>query len=131
MYIFKIYADQLREGHEEKIHEKLPPDFMEIQEEGLVFDKPVELDGVAYLADRELVLHWEIKTEAVLLCSICNGPVRVPLHIMNFYYSESLAEIKTGVYNFKDLLRETILLEFPHLLNAKEVVLNEKNLTDI
>lgn len=111
--VFKIYIEQLREGREEKIHEKLPPDFLEIEEKGLVFNQLVELEGVAYLADRELILHWEIKTEAVLLCSICNDPVRVPLHIMNFYYSEPLAEIKSGVYNFKNLLRETILLEVP------------------
>ena len=110
---FKIYVEQLREGHEEKIHEKLTPDFLEIDDPDLVFETPIELDGSAYLADSELVIHWEIKTEAWIPCSICNEPVKIPIHIFNFYYSEPLAEITTGIYNFKELLRETILLEVP------------------
>jgi len=110
---FKIYIEQLREGHEEKIHEQLGPDFLDIHEPDLTFDKPVELEGVAYLAEHELVLHWDIRTEALVPCSICNEPVRVPIHVQNFYYSVPDSEIKTGIYNFKDLLRETILLEIP------------------
>jgi uncharacterized metal-binding protein YceD (DUF177 family) len=111
--VFKIYIEQLREGHEEKIHEKLDPSFLGIHEPDLAFDKPVELEGVAYLAEHELVLHWDVRTEALVPCSICNEPVRVSVHIQNFYYSEPISEIKTGIYNFKDLLRETILLEVP------------------
>lgn len=111
--VFKIYVEQLRDGHEEKIHEKLDPNFLEINEPELTFDKPVKVEGAAYLAERELVLHWDIQTEALIPCSICNEPVRVTIHIPNFYYSESLEEIKTGIYNFKNLLRETILLEVP------------------
>ena len=116
--VFKIYVEQLREGHEDKIHEKLRPDFLEVEDPELIFDQAVALDGVAYLAERELVIHWEIKTEAVVPCSICNEPVRVPIHILNFYYSEPLANIKSGVYNFKDLLRETILLEVPSFVEC-------------
>lgn len=110
---FKIYIEQLREGHEEKINEKLDPSFLEINEPDLIFDKPVKLEGVAYLAEHELVFHWDIRTEVIISCSICNEPVLVPIHIQNFYYSEPTKEIKTGIYNFKDLLRETILLEVP------------------
>jgi uncharacterized metal-binding protein YceD (DUF177 family) len=112
--VFKIYVEQLRDGHEEKIHEKLNLDFLEIDEPGLAFNKPVELEGVTYLAEQELVLHWNIKTEALVPCSICNEPVKVPIHIHDFYYSEPLEEIKSGIYNFKNLLRETILIEAPH-----------------
>jgi uncharacterized metal-binding protein YceD (DUF177 family) len=111
--VFKIYIEQLRKGHEEEIHEELDPSFLGIHEPDLAFDKPVELEGVAYLAEHELVLHWDIRAEAIIPCSICNEPVKVPLHIQNFYYSEPIRDIKTGVYNFKDLLRETILLEVP------------------
>lgn len=111
--LFKVYVEQLREGHEEKIDEKLDPAFLDVQESDLIFDKPVELEGVVYLAEYELVFHWDIRTEAKMPCAICNEPVKVPIHIQNFYYSEPVREIKTGVYNFKDLLRETILLEVP------------------
>ena len=118
--VFKIYVEQLRDGHEEKIHEKLDPSFLEIQEPDLAFDKPVQLDGVAYLAEHELVLHWDVKTEALVPCLICNEPVRIPIHIQNFYCSEPIVEIKTGIFNFKDLLRETILVEVPLFAECSE-----------
>lgn len=110
---FKIYIEQLREGHEEKIHEKLDPSFIDIHEADLIFETPVELKGVAYLAEHELVLHWDIRTEVLIPCSICNELVKVPIQVQNFYYSEPTSEIKAGIYNFKNLLRETILLEVP------------------
>jgi uncharacterized metal-binding protein YceD (DUF177 family) len=111
--VFKIYIEQLHDGREEKIHEKLDPGFLKIDEPDLSFEKPIELDGVVYLAEQELIIHWNIKTEAIVPCSICNEGVQVPIRIENFYYSEPVAEIKSGIYNFKDLLRETILLEAP------------------
>lgn len=111
--VFKIYVEQLRQGSEEEIHEALEPGFLEIYEIDLAFDKPVILEGIAYLAEHELVLRWDIQTEAILPCSICNEAVRIPIHVNHFYYSEPLSKIKSGVYNFKDLLRETILLEVP------------------
>ncbi len=110
---FKIYIEQLRDGREKKIKECFPPDFLEINEDDLVFKKPVELEGVAYLAENELVLHWKIQAEALIACAICNELVKVPIIIENFYYSEPLAEITSGIYHLKDLLRETILLELP------------------
>lgn len=110
---FKIFVEQLREGRERKISETLDPAFLDIDEPDLAFEKPVELEGVAYLAENELVLHWDVKAEALISCCICNEKVAVPLHVQNFYYSEPMDEIKSGVYNFKELLRETILIEVP------------------
>lgn len=117
---FKISVEPLRDGGQEKIHEQLDSAFLDIKESSLVFDKPVWLEGVAYIAGEELVLHWDIRTEALISCSICNEPVRVFLHIPNFYYSEPVKEIKSGIYNYKDLLRETILLEIPSFAECAE-----------
>ena len=110
---FKIFVEQLREGHEQEIQEQLAPDFLEIHEEELIFDQPVELTGNTYLAQNELVIHWDIHTKAKVPCAICNEMVQIPIDITDFYASEPLEEIKTGIYNFKALLRETILLEVP------------------
>lgn len=116
---FKIYVEQLRDGHEETIHEQLVPDFLEIDEPDLIFDKPVALEGAAYLAERELIIHWNIATEALVPCSICNEWVKAPILIPNFYHAVPLDEIKTGIYNFKELLRETILLEVPKFMECE------------
>lgn len=108
---FKVYVEQLRDGHDKHIDERLSPDFLEINEPDLIFKEPIELKGKAYLAEQELILNWDIRTVALVPCSICNDPVSIEIEISNFYYSEPLEEIKTGIYNFKELLRETILLE--------------------
>lgn len=110
---FKIYVDQLRKGHERTFHEQLPAEFMDVHEKELSFEKPIQLDGSAYLAENELILHWDIKAEASIACRICNEKVPVSIHIEDFYHSEDLDEIKGAVFNYKDILRETILLETP------------------
>lgn len=110
---FKIFVDQLRDGHEIIIHESLSPKFMDIHENDLDFKKNIELDGMAYTAEDELVLNWNIRTEALVSCAICNEKVPVDIHIDNYYHTEPLSEIKGAIFNFKDLLRETILVEVP------------------
>lgn len=110
---FKIYVEQLREGQEKVIEESLSSAFLDIHERDLAFTDKVVVEGKTYVADQELVLNLAIDAEALLPCSICNDTVHVPIHIDNFYYAEPLADIKTGIYNFKDVLRETILLETP------------------
>lgn len=118
--LFKIYVERLREGAEQEIQEVLSPDFLDIREFDLVFEKPVHLRGKAYLAEDELVIHWDIQTEVLIPCSICNEPVVVAIEICNFYYSEPLVEIKSGIYSFKKLLRETILLEVPTFAECQQ-----------
>ncbi len=117
---FKIYIEQLRDGHDKHIDECLSPDFLEINESDLAFEKPIELKGSAYLAEDELIINWNIRTEAFVSCLICNEKVPVEIVIHNFYHSEPLENIKTGIYNFKELLRETILLEVPSFAECNE-----------
>ncbi len=117
---FKIYIEQLREGHDKQIDECLSPDFLEVNEPDLTFHQPVELKGSAYLAENELILNWNIRTEALIPCSICNDKVPVEIEIRNFYHSEPTEDIKTGIYNYKQLLRDTILLEVPSFAECNE-----------
>lgn len=111
---FKIYVDQLRDGHEEIIHEMFEPDFIDINEKDLKFKKPVQVEGKAYMADDSLVLNFDITTEASLLCTVCNTVVPAEIKIHNFYHAVPLDEIKGGIYYMQDILRETILLETPN-----------------
>lgn len=110
---FKIYVEQLRNGHSREVNEAFPPDFLEIQEENLSFTDKVTVEGEAYLAGDTLVLHFVIAAHGIIPCSICNEPVKVEISISDFYHAEPLAEIKTGVFNFRDIMREAILLETP------------------
>lgn len=110
---FKIYIDQLRDGHVEKIQESFEPGFLDVQEKDLAFKKNVYVEGDAYIAHDALVLHLNINTVGILPCIICNEPVQVDIKVHELYHLEPLLNIKSGLFFFKDLLREAILLETP------------------
>lgn len=110
---FKIYVDQLRNGSVETIHEVLSPAFLDVKEKNLKFEGDVIVDGEAYLADHDLILKLTIRAEATMPCSICSEPVRVPVEVIDMYHSEPYETIKSGIFIFKDVLREAIILETP------------------
>lgn len=108
-----IYVDQLKRGHVEKIQEQIDPGFLDIHEKDLGFVDPIYVKGEAYIAEQELVLHLHVSTFANIACAICNEPVKVPLTLKDFYYTEELKEIKGGTFSILNPLREAILLETP------------------
>lgn len=117
---FRIFVEQLREKPVEQVQEEYSPEFLDVQERDLSFKSPVSLSGQAYLAEEMLVLCFDIKTAAIIPCRICNEPVEVDIVIQGFYHAVPLEEIKSGIYDFKELLRETILIEAPILAECHE-----------
>lgn len=116
---FKIYVEQLRDGHERIINQSFSPNFLDVHETDLAFEKDVKVNGKAYLAEDELIINWDIDAEALIPCSICNQMVVVPLHLENFYHAEPLSDVKGGIFNFKGALREAILLEVPSFIECE------------
>lgn len=117
---FNLYVDQLQRKSEEEIRQVFLPDFIDLDEDEVLFLKPVEVSGVAYLADDELILQLTISTEGTLPCKICNEPVNVPIEIQERYFAIPLAEIKTGIFDLRPLLREVILTEMPFFAECGE-----------
>lgn len=117
---FKIYIDQLRNGEVETLSEEFTPEFMDVNEQDLKFTDPVKVQGEAYLAEDELMLHLDIETTCIIPCSICNEPVKVPIKISGSYHAVPLNEVKGAVFHFQELLRETILLSTPILAECKQ-----------
>jgi uncharacterized metal-binding protein YceD (DUF177 family) len=111
---FKIYLHRLRDGHEERIEESLSPGFLDIHEADLAFKSPITLKGSVAVADETLVLTLAIETEAIMPCAICNRNVNVKILIPDFCHTENLADIKGGIFDYKEILREGILLELPY-----------------
>ncbi len=110
---FKIYVDQLKAGHVEKIKEEFSPEFLDVDEPGLHFVKAVCVQGEAYVAEGELVLHLDIQAEAEIPCRVCNEPVAAPVEIEGLYMAIPLSEVPSGVFSLVEPLREAILLETP------------------
>jgi len=115
---FKIYPERLRDGHVERLHEVFPPDFIDVKEQELRFEHSVDVEGEAYLADDNLIIHLDIATIALMPCAICNEASEVPLEIKDFYHMEPLNEIHGAVFDLTDLLRETLLLELPKVVEC-------------
>ena len=116
---FKIYVDRLKEGESEEIREELSSDFIEVSEQDLSFPDRVEIKGEAYLANDHLVLHLNIRTNALITCAICNQATTYPIAIADHYHSEPLNELENPVFEYRELIREAILLKVPPFLECQ------------
>ncbi|MCE5319140.1 MAG: DUF177 domain-containing protein [Parachlamydia sp.] len=116
---FKIYVEQLRDGHVEKLEESFSSEFLDIHEKELSFKGPVAFQGEAYLANDDLVMRFSASCHCQLPCVICNKPVQQELKVENHYHNAPLAEVKSGIYHFREILREIILLEVPQFAECE------------
>jgi len=110
---FKIYVERLRGARTEVLREELSPDFMDVDDGELVFHEAISVDAKAYIAEDELVLQLSAKTKAKLPCSICNEMAVSDIGVQDYYFVVEIKEIKLPYYDFKETLREAILLEVP------------------
>lgn len=110
---FVIYIDRLLQGDKEVASFEAEPSFLEINELDLSFEDKVEIDFEAYVADSHLILHFDVRTSCVVPCNLCNQKVRKAISLNGEYYTIPLKEITSRTYNFKDEIRESILLEIP------------------
>lgn len=117
---FCINVDQLRDGSKEVIEESFSPKFLDIEEKDLTFEVPVEVNGEAFIAGTVLIVRLSGRTTALMRCAVCNEKVPYVLIVENFSHSEELSNIKGGIFNFKNIMREAILLELPHAVECHE-----------
>lgn len=110
---FNIHLEQLKNGNHIAIDENVSPDFLDVNEKELSFKDDVSIQGETYLAGDSLILHLTLIAHGVLPCTICNQPVQTDINVVNLYHAEPVDEIKGGIFNFKDVVREAILLEVP------------------
>ena len=110
---FMIYLDRLKDETVQKISLELSPEFFDVNEPDLIFQDPTQVNGEAYLAEDDLVLHLTASTTARMPCSICNKMTSIPLAIKGFYHTESISSLKTAIYDLRPPLREALLLELP------------------
>lgn len=116
--IFQIWVDRLKQQGRTSFEGRLPPTFLEIEEEELTFLDPVEVKGEAYLADEELILCFDAKAVALMPCAICNGKTKFEIVLKQVYHAESLSEVKGAVFDCSQMVREAILIELPHYVEC-------------
>lgn len=117
---FRIYIDRLKSGKTEKLDGSFSPDFLEVKDQELSFSESVELTGETYLTDGTLVLHFGVKTATLQPCAICNKSCSCSLKIMGHYHAEDVSEVKSGIFDFRNVLRDAILLEVPSVVECHD-----------
>jgi uncharacterized metal-binding protein YceD (DUF177 family) len=117
---FKIFVRRLQEGHAERISERLSCDFLDIHEAELAFESPIVVEGIAEVADGTLILRLAVQTEASMPCAVCNRDIQVKISIPDFCHTEALAAIKGGVFDYREVLREEILLALPYTAECND-----------
>ena len=110
---FKIYVDRLREGKTETIKEAFAPGFMGLNGSDVAFMELVHVEGEAYRTSDVLVLHLGIRTQAMMPCVVCNAMAKMDIDIAAWSHADPLRGIKSGTFDFSEVLREFILLELP------------------
>ncbi|MCB1112632.1 MAG: hypothetical protein H7A37_01885 [Chlamydiales bacterium] len=115
-----IYVEQLRNGHTEVVDVVFPAEILGQCDEDLRFVDQVKVAGEAYLAEQELILHFDVHAQGEIPCAICNADVVVPINLKGFYHAEPLEEVKTGTYNFIPVLREALILEAPRFVECND-----------
>ncbi len=111
--LFCIYTARLREGKEERFSGEVSPDFLQLSEDELTCEAPVFFEGAASVVGKEILLKLSAKTEVKMPCSVCNEWVTVPLIFTDFYYDQPLAEVRSGVFDFREVLREELVAQIP------------------
>lgn len=115
---FKIYIDRLSSGKVQAIEEELSPDFLAVDDEELTFNAPVCVKARAYIAETELIVHFDVETKLITTCSVCNGPLEWPVHLRNWVLVKPVAEIKGGIFDYSEPLREEILVSIPFVMEC-------------
>lgn len=115
---FIIYVDRLEDGAIEAIDLSLPSDFLEVNEAELSYQSPVLIKGEAYIAEDELIMCFDIKAVANMHCTLCNEIVEVTIDIKKAYFAEPIKKMKSGLFNFKELVRGAIILETPNFVKC-------------
>lgn len=114
-----IYLDRLSQGREQLIEAQLSPEFMDIEDKELFFDVPISVDGRAYLAEDELIMQIDVETVARVHCAICNELTDFKLSLDKVYLTKEIRAIQGVIFDFRDLVREEILLNIPHLVECQ------------
>ena len=108
-----VYVDRLVGGKIEEIACTVDANFIDVLENDCQFIDPVKIQGSFYLTDDHLVGNLKIETFLQMPCSVCDEKFAFPIVIEDYYITEPLENIPSGLYYPHDGIREAILLEAP------------------
>ena len=117
------------DGEETLFEEQLALDFLDLPEgDELVPSSKVEVRGKAYRTGEWIVVEGKVETSMSLPCAICNERTEFPIGPFAWEIDVSATNVKNGMLDLTEELREAILLEVPYLVKCGgEVCRNESS----
>ena len=117
------------DGEETLFDEQLESDFFDLPTgDELLPSSPVEVRGTAYRTGEWVVVKGEVKTSMSLPCAMCNEQTVFPVGPFAWETDIPVTEVKNGMLDLTEALREAILLEVPYLVKCGgEVCRNESS----
>ena len=53
-------------------------------------------------------------------CAVCNKMIPTEVSVNNFYHTEMIQEIPSAVFDFREILREALLIELPLVVECNK-----------
>lgn len=116
---FKIFLDRLIDGSEQDLDDTISNDQLFVNEDELKFDNTTTVKGKAYLAADHLIIDIYAEVGVKMPCSVCNEFIPFNLKMERQKLTIPTEEIKNKVYNYKDLIKESILLQIPQTIECE------------
>ena len=108
-----VNIDQLKKKSTEEIKVSANADILDIHVDDFYFHGTLDIQGEAYLASNNLILHLDLSAYAFVNCSICTKETEFPVQLHNFYHVEPLENLKRSIFDYSQLIKEELLLEVP------------------
>lgn len=115
----ELYIDRLKSGEYKEFCLTSGPEIMSAEDNEATFEKEIQINGSAALANDHLVLNISINTEMKNSCKICTDPISHNISIEQKNMPFSLKTMKNGKFCLKDYIRELIFLNIPRYSECK------------
>jgi uncharacterized metal-binding protein YceD (DUF177 family) len=125
----KIFIDRLKVEGDFKEKGTLNPSILELDPKDAVASD-ISFDLTAYLVEEQLIITFSASCNISMPCKICNEFSDEKISITKSTQDIELSDVKKGVYDASNLIRENILLQIPPFHECNGNCKERSNLTN-
>ncbi|MCH9611929.1 MAG: hypothetical protein S4CHLAM102_04060 [Chlamydiia bacterium] len=117
----KIILSNLAGDKQELFDEVVTADELRLDGPELGFEDPaVRVKGQAYITSDMLIIQYTLSIWPLFVCKICNERFPSPMEIDKTTHAEELSNIRDGIFDLSEPVREHILLELPRFSECND-----------
>ena len=124
-----VSFDKLIQGESEEFDELLSPEFLDLAPgDDIAAEKPVHVEGSAYLADDYCILDFSVEATLRLTCSLCNETFEEKIFLPHCDEQIAVGDVTGRQLDVTPYIREALLLNVPFYPQCGgKVCLNRKD----